>query len=341
MKVLLIGEEWQGKLTQSVEKGLLKNGCKVKILMPEYPVSRKYGILWKLPNYRKRKWKNFYSSFNSEVVNAVSKWKPDLVFVINESGIIETTVKYTVHEKKIPLAVWLCDDPFQYKHILTNLVNSTHVFTTERIVIPQLKQICQAKIVYLPLAVNPDLYRPVILTDEEKQIHGSDLVFLGNSWAQFSKGLYRGQILSVVADYDLCIYGDQGWLVQSQVFPELKGKIEVGTIPHKKTNIIYNSSSILLSIHHPQNKFAISSRTFDGGAAGIFQLCEYKKDLDLLFRDSGLVSFRSGDELREMVGYFLPRRSERRSIAERTRQIVVKKHTYKIRMSEMLNSVFD
>ena len=127
---------------------------------------------------------------------------------------------------------------------------------------------------------------------------------------------------------------------QAELFPELVGKVYLEVLTPQEVNILHNCSDIVLAVHHPQNKYTVSLRTFEAAAAGAFQLSEYKQDIDLLFSEEELVSFQSGAELREKAEYYLPREGERRSITEGTRKVVLEKHTYKIRMAEMLDIVF-
>jgi len=103
---------------------------------------------------------------------------------------------------------------------------------------------------------------------------------------------------------------------------------------------IYNASKICLNIHHPQSKQGLNMRTFEILGAGGFQIVDYKKVLESLFEiGEELVCYRSLEELKDLLHYYLDHPTERERIAERGHRRAWHEHTFEARMQSMLSCV--
>jgi spore maturation protein CgeB len=87
---------------------------------------------------------------------------------------------------------------------------------------------------------------------------------------------------------------------------------------------------------------AVNQRVFDVPACGAFLLTDYQESLDELFEiGKELVVYRHKDEIPEIVRYYLKNPEQRKTIAMKGRQRVLKEHTYKHRLNELINYMKD
>jgi spore maturation protein CgeB len=111
---------------------------------------------------------------------------------------------------------------------------------------------------------------------------------------------------------------------------------------------IFNASQINLNLHsstfhegvNPHGDF-VNPRTFEIAACGGFQLVDQRELLNEMFDlETELVTFRSIDELKEQIDYFLNHPDEAAEKSEKSRIRVLAQHTFQHRMQEMLIHVF-
>ncbi|MFQ5901663.1 MAG: glycosyltransferase, partial [Thermodesulfobacteriota bacterium] len=108
---------------------------------------------------------------------------------------------------------------------------------------------------------------------------------------------------------------------------------------------IYSQARIVLCLHYrdPDGKvpcLQAAPRVYEAMACGAFLMVDPQRDVKRLFRSGdGLVVFKDVKELRELICYYLDHPKERKAIANKGREMVLSKHTYRHRMQEMLSIV--
>lgn len=81
-------------------------------------------------------------------------------------------------------------------------------------------------------------------------------------------------------------------------------------------------------------------RTYEIPAAGGFEITDYIPGIENQFEiGSEMVVYRSMDEFRELVEYYLNYPEERMAIAKRGRERVLRDHTYEQRMKTLLQAL--
>ncbi len=110
---------------------------------------------------------------------------------------------------------------------------------------------------------------------------------------------------------------------------------------------IFNAAKININLHsstyhkgiNPFGDF-VNPRTFEILSCGGFQLVDRRSVLGELFDlNKEIAVFEDLDDLRNKVAYYLDNPGEREKIVERGRQRLLKEHTYKNRMQEMLEHI--
>jgi len=143
--------------------------------------------------------------------------------------------------------------------------------------------------------------------------------------------IHRQKMLRAVADLGLTIYGDQGW-GKSSLAAYYKEEIDYSKLPR-----LYNASKINLNISAAQLKTTLNQRAFDVPACGGFLLSDFRDDLSKFFEiGEEAVYFEDEDDLRGKADYFLENPAKREEIAKRARQKVLALHTFRVRMSRMI-----
>jgi spore maturation protein CgeB len=108
---------------------------------------------------------------------------------------------------------------------------------------------------------------------------------------------------------------------------------------------VFNATAINLNVHsssgmgldaHPD---FVNPRTFELAACGAFQLLDERTLLSGLFSSEEMVCFRSPDEVPSLIQTWLKDSSGRRAYAEAAQQRVLREHTYRHRMQDLLATV--
>jgi spore maturation protein CgeB len=81
----------------------------------------------------------------------------------------------------------------------------------------------------------------------------------------------------------------------------------------------------------------VNPRTFEIASCGAFQLVDKRELLPELFTDDELAVFDSMDELKEKIVWYKTRPEERKGLADRARERVLREHTYAARMRLLLD----
>jgi spore maturation protein CgeB len=102
---------------------------------------------------------------------------------------------------------------------------------------------------------------------------------------------------------------------------------------------VYADSRINVNITALQLEYSVNNRIFDVAAVGGFLLTDHREDLRRVFPEFGKMTYHSGDELDDMVAYFLSHEGERRDLAAELQKAVLAHHTYEHRAFDILQSI--
>jgi len=182
---------------------------------------------------------------------------------------------------------------------------------------------------YLPEACNPLWHRRVELTPDDRRRYECDLCTASNMY------YYRARILEMFKDYDLKIWGISypSWL-ESPLRPWYP---DVYVAELEKAKAFAAAKVVLNTMHYAEIK-GVNCRLFEAAGCGAFQIADWKPGLAELFEpEREIVTFRTREELKEKVDYYLAHADERGEIADRAYRRAHREHTYEIRLRKMFD----
>lgn len=273
---------------------------------------------------------------NIKLIDDIKTFNPDIVLILKGEIIFPETIKKLKEiSNNAKIVVWHLDSPFTVLTSTANIINSLPYydvcFVFDPYYIPEMVRARAKRAEYLPLACDPDVHRSMDLTDEEKEIYGSDICFIGNYAGINSR---RDVILSDLTDFDLKIWGNN-WHKAKTINLErcVVGKPVYGDEMVK----IYNASKICINVHHDQSIIGVNMRTFEVPACGGFLLTDRLPELPEFFElGQEVVCYEDVSDLRNKIKYYLNNAEEREEIAKRGQQKAQKEHTYVHRMEELI-----
>jgi spore maturation protein CgeB len=270
----------------------------------------------------------------------VKAFSPDLVFCLAQAP-VDPKLLERLKTMTPLLAFWFVED-FQVFPYWRDLAPRVDVFFTlqREPFSGELHKLGVRHHAFLPLAADPEVYRPLDLTAAERRRYGSALSFVGAGYAN------RREFFQGFLDYDFKIWGSE-WDLNSPLGPVVQnGGVRVA---EDEAARIFNATRINLNLHsspfhrgiNPAGDY-VNPRLFDLAAAGAFQLVDRRRQLPEFFEpESEVATFASLAEAREKIDYYLAHGEERRAMAARARQRCLQEHTYTARLAEALEIVED
>lgn len=191
---------------------------------------------------------------------------------------------------------------------------------------------------YLPMAADPDVHRPLELSDEEKRRFGSDLSHVGAGYHN------RRKFFPALLDYDFKLWGSdwEGAGELKSVLQDEGARVSTGD-----TVKVFNATRINLNLHsstytdgvNPGGDY-LNPRTFELAACGAFQLVDERSLLPEAFEPGvELATFRDLESCRAAIEHYLAHPEEARRIAEAGRRRALREHTYRHRMEEAIRVI--
>ena len=121
--------------------------------------------------------------FVDELLRVLIEFKPDFVLTVNHLGFDrEGIITSLLTTLKIPFASWYVDSPMLIiKHYERNLSPYCVIFLWDEDYIPDIQALGFDKVHYLPLATDPNVFRPIESTKNRLLSHRNEVSFVGNS----------------------------------------------------------------------------------------------------------------------------------------------------------------
>jgi spore maturation protein CgeB len=270
----------------------------------------------------------------------VRDFRPDLVFCLAQAPVDPTLVRALKAEGAL-VAYWFVED-FQVFPYWQDLASAVDIFFTlqKETFFQELRKAGAKHMAFLPLAAEPDIYRPLSLTPEEKRRYGAALAFVGAGYRNRQE-FFRGFL-----DLDFKIWGSD-WHLNSPLAPAIQN--QGARVSEDEAVKIFNASRINLNLHSSpfhqginQDGDYLNPRVFDVAASGAFQLVDMRSQLPEFFQpEEELATFATLSEARDKIGYFLAHEDERRAMAHKSRERCLKEHTYAIRLRDALEIIDD
>lgn len=281
----------------------------------------------------------FMNLINEVIVAKAVDFQPDLILALAQAPLTKENI-VRLKSLHIPIAFWFVEDfrTLTYWKDVASVYD--YFFTIQKgEFFDELKVAKSSNYYYLPQACLPSLHKPVELTGGEKKQYGAELSFMGAAYYN------RIQSFPKLLDFDFKIWGSE-WNPNSVVGPCLQNNGE--RVSSEECVKIYNAAKINLNLHsssfhesvNPHGDF-VNPRTFEVAACRAFQLVDAREDLHDMFRvGEEIIDYKSMEELKDKILYYLEHEDERMQVAVRGYARVLRSHTMEHRMRELLARIF-
>lgn len=283
----------------------------------------------KLPGIIEHRIRSYYfKQIQIKYAEIINRKKPDLIFIYNDQMLSAKTLEET--KKSTKLGVYLADSPlFLQKrgHIIGLIKRADVVFAPDTYWLEQCKMLGAKKTVYLIPGYNEQHHFKIDPTSEQLRKFESEIFFMGSPYTD-TWGYKRALFLSKFCRFNFRLLGPKSWKYWFTYFPELEEQfvLKQEYMPDNELNIMMNCSKIIPVDANPGIINGMHIRALDSIAAGALPLIEYRKDLDEIFKDTGLPFVKRYDDIPELANYFLNNTSERINLVEKLQSLVLKRY---------------
>lgn len=273
----------------------------------------------------------------------VEETKPDLMFTFLFSDEFNYDILRSITEKKQAVTFnWFADDHWRFENFSRHWAPCfTFVSTTDIHALPKYKAIGYQNALLTQWAANPHIYK------KGSGNHLYDVTFVGQAYGD------RPATLNALKKSGITVHTwGLNWNVRRRHLlarkvgllsaEQLEQIANASRISQEQMVHIFGTSRINLNLseasQHGSNQ--IKGRNFEIPATGGFQLSGYAERLDEFFEmDKEIVCYRTVDELREKIRYYLDHENERAAIAEAGYRRVVREHTYAQRLTQLFRQM--
>jgi spore maturation protein CgeB len=276
----------------------------------------------------------FLQVVSQAVCAKVETFGPDLVLALAQAPLSRQALK-RLRRDGVATAMWFVEDfrLFTYWEAFAPYYDVFAVIQKEPFP-EKLRAIGQENVLYLPLAADPAVHRPLELTPVERRRYGAETSFMGAGYP--NRRLAFAQLL----DFGLGIFGSD-WEGDGLLAPRLR--LEGRRVSTEEAVKIFNAATVNLNLHSSISATKLVSggdfvnpRTFELAMCGAFQLVDRRALTPELFSEDELAQFGSMAELKDRLAYFLAHPGERAAYAGRARARARKDHTYAQRMERLI-----
>lgn len=284
--------------------------------------------------------RNNYVEMTSQLIFESFTEKPADLLIMMAQAPISARILQELRKQGVVTALWFTEDYLRFTYWQLLAPYYDFVFTIQKgDCVDKIKAAGAGEVMYLPMACDPGIHRPLNLSEEERARWGSPISFVGAGYHN------RQQTFASLSNLPFKIWGTE-W-PECKPFDRMVQEGGRRLTPEEYVKI-FNATDININLHSsserdgvdPSGDF-VNPRTFELAACGAFQLVDERSHLPELFiPGKEVITFRSTEDLKEKIKYFLEHPEERREIAARARERVLKDHTYDKRIKEMLSTIY-
>ncbi len=278
--------------------------------------------------------------YNRELIKNVVQFKPTSLVIAKGVEIFPETLREISEQPRAPTIININHDDYfsraagnRFFDLEAAIPYYHYFFPTKKINVPELRARGAREVHYLPFGYDSSLYIPIQPTRDEYDRYFSDVVFIGN----YETG--RAREMEMIADLSLSIWG-RGWNKWKVSAALRKCYRKPYCLSNQEMDFskAANSSRIALNFLRKENRDTLNPRAFELPACGVFVLSQRSEELMEHF-DEGreIVTFTSGEELRDKVRYYLHHDREREKIAiAGLKKVRAGRHTIRDRVNTLL-----
>lgn len=263
---------------------------------------------------------------------------PDLVLAMAQAPLTLAVLEH-LRKKKFLTAMWFVEN---YRHLTywqQLAAGYDYWFVIQQTdCISALKRAGAHHVHYLPMAADPAVHRPLELSKAEQEEFGADVSFVGAGYQNRRTLLPRW----LSKEWSFKLWGNE-WDGARDLMPVLqRGGARIDTETCMK---VFNATAINLNLHScggdsldAQADF-VNPRTFELAACGAFQLVDDRSLMAGLFTADEMVCFKQAGDVPGLISRWLHDAAGRRTIAEAARARVLREHTYRHRVQDLLSAI--
>jgi len=269
---------------------------------------------------------------NDDIKRVAETFCPDLVLSIKGEAVKPETITWIKEKLGAKTALWYPDDPRFFNSLVKHVAPCyDYVFTASERMIPIYREIGCDKVHFLPFACEETVHKRIKLTEEDRKKYEANVVFVGTYTPR------RARLIKKLekAGIQVKIYGPY-WK-----YFKISGDVNDGIYGPEMVKA-YNAAKIVLNIHVEDDiSYKVNMRVFEATGSGAFLLTDNTREVGKMF-DIGkeLVTYDDEESLVKLVRYYLSAEDEIREISDKGRERAYKAHTYKERITSLINIIF-
>lgn len=266
--------------------------------------------------------------------------KPIDILICMAQAPISPRALQELRRQGVVTVLWFVEDYLRFTYWKEMAKYYDFVFTIQKgDCIEAIRAAGAGSVHYLPTACDPRFHIPMNLSEEDREKWGSPISFVGAGYHN------RQQAFASLAHYPFKIWGSE-WPA-CKPFDRMVQEASRRISPEEYIKI-FNASDINLNLHSSSERDGVdptgdflNPRTFELASCEAFQLVDERALLAEAFvAGEEVVTFNSVADLKDKIDYYSSRPEERRRIARKGRERVLRDHTYEKRMEEMLSVVY-
>lgn len=281
-----------------------------------------------------------------DAANYIATLNPDLVLVLNGIHAFPASEALKLRSLGIRTAVWFADDPY-FSDISASVATAyDYVFTHELGALSLYQSLGCRQVYYLPLAADRQTFHPHRVTTATS----TDVCFIGTAF--WNRVKFMDKIAPYLRNRKVLIAG--GLWNRMRNYKRLRHSIRLEGIPFEQTPVYYSGAKIVINLHraaidaqHNKNSrqltgCSINPRTFEISACGTLQITDIRQDLPHFYVPGQQIETYSSEmELVEKIGHYLTHEDQRSRVALNGLERTLTDHTYRKRLTDMLQIIFD
>lgn len=282
---------------------------------------------------------NYLEMISQTILESILEKKIDILLCMAQAP-VSGRVLNELRSKGVITVLWFMEDYLRFTYWREMARYYDFVFTIQNgECIDLIKQAGAGEVHYLPMACDPAIHAPLKLSPEERAEWGSPASFVGAGYHN------RQQVFATFADQPFKIWGTE-W-PGCRPFDRLV-QAEGRRLTPEEYIKIFNATDVNINLHSSRERDGVdptgdfvNPRTFELASAGAFQLVDERSLLPEMFEPGKeIITFNSTRDLHEKVAYYLKHPEERKAIAAKARDRVLREHTYGHRIRDMLSIIY-
>ena len=274
--------------------------------------------------------------FNKRVLKSYAKFEPDLVFVFQAVPLTAASMKTLSQSKTV---LWILESIFEKEHIYAIRKYFDSIFLYIKSDMPRLLKTDNTEAHFLPCAVDEKVYFPLPKSEEV------DISFVGNlniDRLQSERAMLLLEVVKRFRDLNIKIYGVLSPDLErrfAEEFPDYRKYFQNTTISPQEVNALYSKSKICINIHGSGRAEGTNQRFFEVLGTKSFQIVNENDFICENFSNREVVTYKDREDLLDKISYYLENKHERLEIAENGYKKVIREHTFRRRVSKVLEVI--